>query len=290
MTTTTTTSALGESITVFGLDEVGRRPPLARYVAQLWRRRHFILADSRARISSNTRQMMLGNLWLVLKPLLDGITYFVIFGLILNSRRDIDNFIGYLVIGVFMFQFTARCLSTGATSVVANKNLIRSFSFPRAALPLAATIRETLNMGPVIIAMLVIILVAPPHAALTWRWGLVPLVFSLQLIFNLGLALIAARAVSQVRDLNNVISFLTRFWLYGSGVFFSFESFVSHPTALTIATLNPLYIVLDIFRDLLLYGTTPELRSWAILAAWSAASVTVGLLYFWRGEERYGTA
>lgn len=81
---------------------------------------------------------------------------------------------------------------------------------------------------------------------------------------------------------------MTRFWLYGSGVFFSFDAFVSHPTVLAVVELNPLFLVLDMTRDVLLYGQTPDLRSWAVLGAWAAGALLVGFLFFWRGEETYG--
>ncbi|WP_230401941.1 ABC transporter permease [Sanguibacter suaedae] len=277
-----------EVVHLQGLHPVGRRPGLREYVAQLWARRHFVVADSRARVASGTRQMILGNAWLVLKPVLDGLVYFAIFGLILKSGRGIDNFVGYLLIGVFMFQFTARCLSVGASSVSGGRTLIRSFLFPRAALPVAAVLRETLSMVPVVVSMLVLVVVVPPHAEVTWRWLLFPGVFTLQLVFNAGIALLAARLVARVRDLSNLIGFFTRFWLYGSGVFFSFDSFVSDPTVLAVVKLNPMYVVLDMTRDVLLYGRTPEAGSWVVLASWALGALLLGFVFFWRGEETYG--
>lgn len=277
-----------EIVHLQNLRPVGRRPPLGTYIKQLWTRRFFIMADSRAKVASGTRQMVLGNAWLVIKPVLDGVVYLLIFGLLLRSSRGIDNFIGYLLIGVFMFQFTARCLSTGANSITGGRNLIRSFSFPRASLPIAAVLRETLSMIPVVVSMMVLILVIPPHAELSWRWALFPAVFALQLLFNTGIALFAARLVARVRDLTNVIAFVTRFWLYGSAVFFSYDQFVNHPTLLALMQANPLFVVLDMTRDTLLYARTPELTSWLTLAAWALVASVGGFVFFWRAEETYG--
>lgn len=277
-----------EIVHLQNLHPVGRRPSLGTYLKQLWSRRFFIVADSRAKVASGTRQMVLGNAWLVIKPVLDGVVYLLIFGMLLRSSRGIENFIGYLLIGVFMFQFTARCLSTGANSVTGGRNLIRSFSFPRASLPIAAVLRETLSMIPVVVSMAVLILVIPPHAELTWRWALFPAVFMLQLIFNSGIALFAARLVAHVRDLTNVIGFITRFWLYGSAVFFSIDRFVEHPTLIALMKANPMFIVLDMTRDTLLYGRTPDLSSWLALGALALVALIGGFVFFWRAEETYG--
>ncbi|WP_158609565.1 ABC transporter permease [Cellulomonas triticagri] len=270
------------------LAPVTQRPPLREYLGRLWERRHFIRADARAKVVAGSRGTLLGTAWLVLRPVLDAAVYLVIFGLVLRADRGIENFLGYLVIGTFMFQFTSRCLSTGAQSLISGKALMKSFAFPRAALPVATVVRETISYGPVLVAMVAILLVLPDSPVLSWRWALVPLAIALQVVMGLGLALLAARPTARVPDLQHIIGFFSRFWLYGSAVFFSYERFVSHPQVLELVQLNPMFRVLEITRDCLLYGITPGAEAWVILGAWAGALLTAGLVVFWRGEERYG--
>lgn len=290
-----------ERVGSWALQPVGKRPPLTTYLRQLVRRRHFIWADARARAFATGRGTLLGNGWLILQPLLNGLIYLLIFGLLLQASRNIDKYIGYLIIGVFLFQFTARCLANGATAVTGSKAMIRGFSFPRAALPVAVVLRETLNMLPVLGCMLILILLSPdlgdggpsfdpPLANVTWRWALFPLIFALHTVFNLGVAFFAARVVAQLPDVQHLLQFVRRLWLYGSAVMFAFDRFVSDPDLLTVLGLNPAFIVLDMSRDVLLYGVTPELGSWTLLLGWAVATGTLGFLYFWRAEERYGRA
>jgi teichoic acid transport system permease protein len=280
------------------LHPVADRPALGDYLRLLWQRRHFIVADARAKVISGTSGNLLGQVWLVLNPLLDAAVYLVIFGLLLRSSRGIDNFIGYLIIGVFMFGFTTRSVTGGARSVIAARSLVKSFSFPRAALPIATVARETLSFVPALLTMLVLLLFTRPGAGeawstplqeISWRWLLVPLVLLLQLAMNLGLALLAARATTRVPDLNHVIGLAMRFWLYGSAVFFSFDRFISHPRVLELVQLNPMYRVLEITRDCLLYGVTPPWQAWTIVACWAVGLLLVGTVVFWRGEESYGS-
>lgn len=268
---------------------VSRRPALADYASQLWERRHFIRADARGRVISGSRGTLLGLSWLVLRPVLDGLAYYVVFGLVLQTSRGIDNFLGYLIIGIFLFRFASRCISSGSQSLLSGRGLIRAFAFPRAALPLASTTRELFSALPMLFAMFALIIAIPPQEVITWRVVLFPLVFALQVLFTLGLAFLAARIVAHVPDVEQLISVLMRFWLYGSAVFFSYERYVDHPTLLKALEFNPMFIVLDISRDVLLYGVTPEPRSWLVLAAWTVASLAGGFVYFWRGEERYGS-
>ena len=277
-----------EVVDISRLKPVGQRPPLGTYVHQLWKRRYFIWADSRARAFSGNRDTLLGRFWLVGKPILDGLTFFLIFGLLLGTARGIDNYIGFLLIGVFMFSFTSGSLTAGATVMVGGKNLIRAFSFPRASIPLALALRQAISTLPVIATMLVMIAVIPPHAKVTWLWALFPLVFVLQLSFNTGVILYAARLTNALPDLRMVIGFFSRLWMYGSGVMYSIDRWVTHPSALAAMELNPAFCVLEISRDLLLYGTTPDLKLWLTLTAWAVVTPLLGFLYFWQGEEDYG--
>ncbi|MGW6265474.1 ABC transporter permease [Cellulosimicrobium funkei] len=279
-----------EVVSAGRLTRVGARPPLGVYLGQLWNRRHFLWAEARAKVTSGTRENLLGTVWLVLKPVLDGLTYFLIFGLLLKSSRGIDNFIGYLIVGVFLFSFTTKAVTGGANSIRNGRNLIRAFSFPRASLPISVILRGMLDMIPVLGAMVVLLAVMPPAEVFTWRVVLVPGVLALQVLFTTGLALLLARCVAVVPDLNQLISFGMRLWLYGSAVFFSYDQFIDHPTALALMEANPMFMVLSIVRDCLLYGVTPALSSWLGLGAWAVGTLVVGFLFFYHGEESYGRA
>jgi teichoic acid transport system permease protein len=283
-----TAPAVEVSVPTDGLRDLYRRPPLVEYVRRLWGRRHFIRADARARVAGSTRGTVLGRAWLVLNPVLDGAAYFLIFGLLLQTSRGIPNFLGYLVIGVFLFRYTARCLTAGSQSLLTGRGLVRGFRFPRAALPVSAVYRETLSFVPVLTVMVLLVLGIPPLEPVTWRWLLLPAVLALQGLFNLGLALTVARMTAQLPDVGQLVSFVSRIWLYASGVFFAYDRFVDHPTLVRVLELNPLFVVLDMSRDLLLYATVPDATSWLVLTAWAAVSAVGGLVFFWRREDRYG--
>jgi teichoic acid transport system permease protein len=278
-----------ESVDVSHMRPVADRPPLPEYLAQLWGRRHFVRADARGRLLAGTKGNRLGAGWLALRPALEGAGYFLVFGVLLQLSRGIDNFVGYLLVGVFLFHYTTRSLMAGAQSLLNGRTLLKSFAFPRAALPLAAVTREALNMVAVLGVMLVLVLVLPPLETVTWCWLLFPLVLVLQTVFNLGIALLAARACAHVPDLVNLLSLFARFWLFGSAVFFSLDRFVEDPAVLRVLQLNPLFQVLDISRDLLLYGVSPDAWSWLVLSAWALVVLAGGVVFFWRGEESYGS-
>jgi teichoic acid transport system permease protein len=276
------------SVDIRKLSRVGSRPGFLDYLVQLWDYRQFIFYDARARVQSGTRKDRLGSAWLLLNPVFNGLTYYVIFGLLLQTSRGIENFVGYLVVGVFLFQLSAGAITSGARSIRNGKAVVQAFNFPRAALPLGANIREMLSAVPLILGMLLLIIIIPPAENISLLWFLIIPAVILQGTFNLGIGMILARIISRVHDVTHLLPFFIRAWMYGSAVFYSYERFVSDPTLLAIMKFNPLYNVIDIVRSCVLYDRTPAWESWATLGVVSLGALMIGFVFFWMGEETYG--
>lgn len=240
-------------------------------------------------MSSSTRRNLLGYAWLFLNPLLSVLAYWFIFGYILQTSRGVPNFLGFLVIGVFFFGFTGKCMTGGTGSIRAGASMIKGFQFPRAALPISTVVRNFLDFMPTLLVMVVILAVIPPLEVITWRVILIIPVVILQTVFNVGLACFLARLGHKIPDLTNFMSILSRFWLYGSGVFFSIEDrLVDHPMLLDAMRFNPVHAYLTLARNSLLYGVDSEPFLWAVGTVWAFGMLIVGFLFFWRGEESYG--
>ena len=274
----------------WALGKVGRRPPLDTYLRQLWRRRFYIREEARSKVAGNANRNLLGYGWLVLNPLFMGLGFYVIFGLILNTSRGIDNFVGYLMIGVFFFQLSMRCVTGGTQAIRSGQSMIRAFAFPRAALPITVVVREVMNFMPTFIVLAVILAILPPAENLTWRVVLVVPAFICQTLFALGCAFFLARLGHILPDISNVVNVFARFWLYASGVFFSIDRFVDQPALQVVMKANPMYGYLQIYRNSILYGIDSPLWMWMLAVGWALVFVIFGFLFFYRGEESYGKA
>ncbi|QPR39215.1 ABC transporter permease [Brevibacterium casei] len=277
------------SVSSEGLVPVGKRTSLRSYLSSLWDRRYFIIAESRAKMSGSTRKNILGFGWMFLNPLLSVLAFWFIFGFILETSDKIENFLGFLVIGVFFFQYTGKSMTGGTGAIRSGASMIKGFQFPRAALPISTVVRNLLDFIPSFAVMVVLLAVLPPLETITWRVVLVIPVIALQTIFNVGLACLLARVGHKIPDLSNFMSIISRFWLYGSGVFFSIdEKLAKYPELLAVMQLNPMHSFLTLARDSLLYGVDSPLWMWASAILWSFGLLIFGFLFFWRGEESYG--
>jgi teichoic acid transport system permease protein len=173
----------------------------------------------------------------------------------------------------------------GSRSLIKNRGLIRSISFPRAVLPLVVAVTETMAF---VFPFIVMLLVAVASGVLpTWRWLVVIPIFAMQTLFAVGIGFVAARINFFFRDFENILDFLFRMAFYFSGVLFYVDRFVRHPTARAIADLNPLLDFISLYRwavmDLPVTG-----RLVISSIAWTIGSLILGYLWFHVRERDYG--
>lgn len=280
--------APSRAIEATSLHEVGGRPPLREYLRQLLERRHFISMQSWSSATHQNRGMLLGNIWMILAPILDGLVFYLIFGIVLQVSRGIPNFPGYLIIGVLMFSYSARCLTSSAGAIHSGKSLVQAFTFPRAALPLATILRESISTVPVVVAVFILVLIVSGTEIVSPYWAMVPFIFLLHAWLNLGVGLIVARWGALFPDVKQLLSYAIRFLMYGSAVMFSIDRWDSIPGARAVMEANPLYVLLTMYRGVLIYDTLPDVSQWTRVTLWALISSVIGMIYFWQAEVRYG--
>lgn len=263
------------------------RPPIHQYAIQIWNLRHFIVLHARFRANADNDDMFLGKLWTVLEPIFRIAMYGILFGLILNTSRGIENFIGFLTIGVTFFGFISRGLTSGSGLVQRTKNLIGTFNFPRATVVIGESVRGFfMSLIPATLATIGALLFQLDKTP-SWTILFVIPLFVLIQIFSTGLMFIAARITAFLPDLRRMMQFIMRAWFYISGVFFSVERYANVQELQDAMIANPAYQFLTALRNSILYGIAPDPKTWIYLSIWSFGTFLIGFLYFWQAESRY---
>ena len=267
-----------------GLRDVHIPSGLRPYVAAMWSRRSYVWYVARSTLREKQMNSVLGNIWHLLNPLLQIAVYYVIFGVVLEVDRGVDNFITFLAIGTLAYTFCQRSTLSGAGSIVKNLGLVRAVEFPRSVLPFTSTLTETLSMLPSLLVIGVVAVVTGETPSP--RWLLLIPVMGVLAVFNLGTALFAARATSVVRDVEQILPFVFRILLYASGVLFSAAEF-AEGSYRWFFTLNPVYAFLTIARWTIL-GSDVSLSLLLSAGIWTVVLTVTGFLWFRAGEASYG--
>ena len=281
-------SPLADVAASAGLTAIAARPPLLPYLRDVWQRRHFIVAFASARNLASFSGARLGQLWQVITPLLNAGIYFFVFGVLLHTKKDIHNFIAFLIIGIMVFTYTQHCVISGARAVSGNLSLIRALHFPRSCLPLASTVMELQQLGISMVIMIGIVIAT--GEPVTWSWLLLLPILLLQTMFNTGAGFLMARLGASVDDVSQLLPFLLRTWLYVSGVFYSIHTFAkSAPHGVRVALdANPIAVYIELVRDVLLDSHKAAPTAWPYALAWAFVTLLGGFFVFYRGEMTYG--
>ena len=141
------------------LTQVGLRPKLGPYLAETWCRRAFAWQLARYRLVSNLIQNRLGVLWLILKPLSMVLVYGTVFTFVLSGAARPANFLPFLIVGVFIFEFFTGCFGAGSKAITGNAKLVQSLGFPRILLPISVVLEQAMRMVPVVALLYVFMLV-----------------------------------------------------------------------------------------------------------------------------------
>jgi teichoic acid transport system permease protein len=276
-----------------GLAVSGARPSLPVYVRELWARRHFITAFATAKLTAQYSQAKLGQVWQVMTPLLNAAVYYFIFGVLLDTKKGVADFIPFLVTGVFVWTFTQSSIMAGTRAISGNLGLVRALHFPRAALPISFCLQQLQQLLFSMAALIVILLCFGVPVAVSWVLALPALV--LQFMFNTGVSMIMARMGAKTPDIAQLMPFILRTWMYVSGVMWSIDKLTKGdhlPHAVTLALeTNPAAVYIDLMRYALIdsfHASQLPPHVWAAATGWALLAGVGGFIYFWKAEETYG--
>ena len=274
-----------DSSTLPRLRDAHEAAKLGPYLRDVWSRRGYIRQVALSELRNRQAADVLGNLWHLLNPVLSIAVYYLVFGLILKTDRGVENFLVFLTIGLFVFQFGQKSTTDGARSVVSNKGLIKAVQFPRVILPITSTYTEVLAAIPTFVVAYLVALVS--GVDITWRWPMLVPLLAMMTVFNSGTAMIAARLTTHFHDTVQILPFIFRLLFYVSGVIFSVDAYVADSTLLnTLFTLNPYYCFISLARWSIFAG---NLQTDLLFSAigWTIVIFVGGFTWFRRAEESY---
>ncbi|WEH33731.1 ABC transporter permease [Streptomyces sp. AM 4-1-1] len=271
----------------------GARPTVPVYVRQMWGRRHFIAAFATAKLTAQYSQAKLGQIWQIMTPLLNAAVYYFIFGILMDTKRGVADFVPFLVTGVFIWTFTNSSITAGTRAISGNLGLVRALHFPRASLPIALALQQLQQLMFSLGALAVILAVFGQYPQLSWLLAVPAL--ALQAVFNTGVSMVVARLTARTPDIAQLMPFILRTWMYASGVMWSLDTLLKGDRVphLVLAALqyNPAALYIDLMRYALIDSFSADHlppHVWAAAAGWALVCGVGGFLYFWQAEERYG--
>ena len=257
-------------------------PPLIPYIRAAWQRREFAIEMARTELRAQHFNNVLGQLWLVLNPLLLAGVYFVLVDILRRGHRP-EGFFAHLMAGIFAYYYVSGAMRSSVKSVTSGGKLILNSAFPRTLLPLSEVLVAFLRFLPTLVIYIPVHLLSHRPVGLVTLW-VIPLV-GLMTIIAAGLAMAVAALQVYFRDLKDLLPYLLRVWLYISPVLYTANE-VPGGYRLLI-DINPLGTLLQMWGEVLNRGVTPAAGLFVIASAWSIGLFLAGALFFISREREF---
>jgi ABC-2 type transport system permease protein len=210
---------------------------------------------------------VLGYIWSLLRPLLlFGILYLV-FSEVVRVGAGIEHFPLTLLVGIVLF-FTFSEMTGGAvTSMVDRETLVRKVAFPRMAVPLSVALLAA--FGLLLNLVTVAIFVAASGVGPRWSWLLLPLPILGIVILGTGVGMLLSALYVPFRDAKPIWEVISQALFYATPLLYPIQTVIERSDTLaTVIMSNPLAVLIQEFRHLLLGPEAPSAAEAIGGAAW----------------------
>ena len=224
---------------------------------------------------------ILGFTWSLLNPLLMMLVLYFVFSNIFKATQN--NFALYLLIGIVSWRFMANGTSSSITSVVGKPSLVTKVHIPRQVLVLSTVLASFISsiLEFVVLVPLLFIL----GVGLSPNILLFPVVHLIFFMMVYGISLILAALYVYYRDLNQIWDVIIQMGFFLSPIVYPLSTVP--PEYLRYYMLNPVTVMIQMYRDVLLYHNAPTLADLSFTLLTAATIILLGSLVFKRLERRF---
>jgi lipopolysaccharide transport system permease protein len=243
---------------------------LTEHINELYRYRELVLVWGLREIRIRYKQAFLGTAWAVLQPLVMMIVFTLVFSRFAKVPTDGIPYPIFSYTALLPWTMLSTAITFGVPSLVNNLNLVTKTYFPREILPIGAvgaSFFEFLVASSIFVVMLIYYRIEP-----SWAMLWLPLVLILQLVLILGVTFTGSALLVLYRDVRFMVPLGLQIWLYLTPIIYPIT--VVPQKYLLLYMLNPMAGIITAYRQIILYGQSPD---WIYLAI---SAVEAALIFF----------
>ena len=254
-----------------------------------WRNRHLIVQLTKRDVLGRYRGSMMGMAWSFFNPLIMLTVYTFVFSVVFKARwsvagEDRINFAIVLFVGLIAYGLFAECINRAPSLILSNSNYVKKVVFPLEILPSVALGSALFHASVSLIVLLTAQLLV--NQRLPWTVIFFPIVLLPLLFTAMGFAWILSALGVYVRDMGQITTILTTILMFMSPLFYPLSAL---PKQYQLwLQLNPLTLIIEQSRGVLIFGKTPDWILWGLALAASLLLCAAG--FWWFQKTRKGFA
>ena len=240
-----------------------------------------VLYRAFAELKAENDRAYLGILWWVLEPILYMSVFYVVFGL--GLRHASEGYVSFLLCGLLPWKWLDSTTRTSSGIIATSVGLMNQVYLPKILLPIMIVLSNTIKFLLVLVLFLIFLTINGSASFETWFY--LPALFLIQLWLVFIMSALAAAVVPIIPDLKYLITNGMTLLFFMSGIFFD-PSQLSPEIAYWLGY-NPVLLLLDNFRAILIRGESPDWLALGYLVLCLAAATLVVFLIFKKIDRIY---
>ncbi len=240
-----------------------------------------VLTLTHKEVKVRYKNNVLGYLWSVANPLASALVFY--FALQVIMRSNVENYVVFLTIGLFAWQWFANFMMGACGVFLANGSLIKKSVFPRFVLPIALDLQDCFHYVmsiPVTLGFLY-------GYGIPIGWNIVIgmiVIIPAQFFLLLGLGTAIGSCNLFFRDMERILAIALNMMFYLSPVIYPIDR-VPEPYR-KFMHLNPMTPLIEAWRSVFMKDTVPW-RDIGIAYVYAAIAMVIGIIVYRRLANRF---
>ena len=229
------------------------------------------------------RNSFLGVLWTVLRPVLEMLVLWFIFGQFFGNGDPTYHL--YLLSASIAFNVLSEATLTSLKSIANSTGLLNSTKLSYEVIPLAKTLSSLVNFLFSAIALIIIMLFTMIFVGgyyINWTIIFVIVWLPCLVVFSYGVSLLLSAVYVFFRDIEHIYGVFMILWRYLTPMFYKTTGFPDAVVA--IINLNPMTQYVGFFRTIIgqggIPGGIPGADQFLYIIGWAIAAYALGTLVF----------
>lgn len=243
---------------------------------------NLVLFRTYAELKAEATRAYLGFLWWFFEPVLYMAVFYFVFEVGLRSGGA--GFVPFLLCGLVAWKWFGSSVMAASGALTRNAGLIQQVYVPKVILPLSSVASNTVKFVIILLILLAVLWLGFGQAP-TRSWLLLPVLLLVQLVLVAGCSLFVAAIVPFAQDIKVLLDNVMMMLFFISGIFFDINRMPENAQALM--RLNPIAVIIDGYRALLLRDAGLDTGGLLYVAACAAGIGVVGLLILHRYDRVY---
>jgi len=230
----------------------------------------------------------IGVFWTFFQPLLVILLFWLVFSQIMKVRvpggtGDLP-YLPFLLSGLLPWFALSDGILRGASSIIDKAYIIKKVFFPQELLTISVIVSSFIQHGVGFLIFLVAFFIVSGGVHVL-QVVLILVLFSIQLLLTVGLALILSSLVVYIRDILQIIGVVMQALFYMTTVLYPISAV---PKAFRdIININPFTCLTEGYHSVILYGRPPDFFHALYLISVTAASLIFGRFLFRRLKQGF---